>query len=338
MKVVKNLVIAIVFVGLLLALLVPISYAVRPMSETRNRITGFYAEEEESLDIVAVGSSALYRYINNPVLWGEYGWTSYNYAFAGLNIYLTEYLIDEVERTQSPKLYILDARKFLMKNDDEINLQRAQSPIINMKYTPSRVQLINRVTDDPIDRLNYYFDLSFYHKSWKELDSESWRYADNEKIHYLKGWRVIDTVLPFKKPKVANVTEEKPLYEGAEEELYELMQKCKDENIEILFVSTPWNMTKKLQKKSNYMKRIVEEYGFHYLDMNLAYDEMELDFSNDFYNKKHTNAWGSEKVARYLGDYIKETYDFEVTHEKSVEDSWNQTWNLYQEKMAEIAK
>lgn len=334
MKLLKNILIGVVFVGLVIALLVPVSYVLRPMSAARNRITGFYAEEKDSLDVVVVGSSSLFRYVNSPFLWNEYGLTSYNYGYEGLNIYLTEYLIDEVKNTQSPKLYILDARRFIRTDYEEIDLDRAQLPICNMKYTKERARLINRVTDNPMERFNYYFDLSFYHKNWKEVDWERLGFADNERKSELHGWGIIKKVKEIERPDVTKVTEKLPLYDKTEEELHRLLKKCKEDNIEVLFLSTPWGITEDLQKKSNYMREIVEDYGFRYLDMNLAYDEIGLDSTKDFYNRKHTNVIGSEKVTKYLGDYIEANYDFEVAHDQSVTDSWNQSWDVYQKKMS----
>ena len=56
-------------------MLLTATYVLRPLDRDffRTKLTGFYAEEDESLDIVGLGSSALYRYVNAPLLWGTAG-------------------------------------------------------------------------------------------------------------------------------------------------------------------------------------------------------------------------------------------------------------------------
>lgn len=78
------------------------------------------------MDVVVVGGSGVYRYVNNPHLWRSEGITSYNLGFSSLSIYLVEDLIDELSKTQSPEEVIVDARKFLSTETEEIDAVKAQ--------------------------------------------------------------------------------------------------------------------------------------------------------------------------------------------------------------------
>ena len=92
-----------------------------------------------------------------------------------------------------------------------------------------------------------------------------------------------------------DITGEKPITEKSEKELREIIEKCKKENIQVLFVATPWQVTEEEHQKDNYIKRIVEEAGFRFLDGNYYAEEMGLEYNVDFYNPKHTNAIGAAK-------------------------------------------
>lgn len=335
MKLLKRISIALVFVIIGTLSLGAVSYMVRPVDgsneEIRNRITGFYAEPDDSLDMVVLGSSAVYRYINNPLLWKEKGLTSYNFATPGLNIFMLEYLIDEIQKTQDPELYVIDARKFILTEDNDYKKNRFQQIVNNLKYSKTRIEMINRLIENPMERFYYYFDLMIYHDNWEKLTRDSLEYADNERENPTKGWDVVKSAKELEPVDVSSVTEKEPLSAVAEETLVQLLKKCKEEGINVLFLATPWQIGNTNQKQSNYMKEIVEEYGFDYLDMNLITAEIGIDFSVDFYNDRHVNAVGAEKVTKYFGEYLEENYDFQKNHTEETISSWDAVW----EKLSE---
>ena len=57
-----------------------LSYVMRPVTNSRKNLCGFYAEKSNSLDMVYVGGSACYAYWEPLAAWNEYGFTSFNFA------------------------------------------------------------------------------------------------------------------------------------------------------------------------------------------------------------------------------------------------------------------
>lgn len=342
MKTLKRVMIIALFVILFVTLLVPLSYTLRPLEgenkEVRERITGFYAEEKDSLDVVMVGSSGLFRYVDTPYLWKQEGLTSYNFTFPSLSIYLIEDLIDEVHKSQSPELLVIDMRKFLFTNNKKISKVRSQFALNNVNYSPLRCRMVNRVFNDPKERISYYFDIAVYHDGWENVTLENLKYADNKEEHALKGFRIIDVARQYEPINVSGVDGMTAISGDAEEALRSLLKKCKEENLEVLFLTTPWPITEKEQKKSNYIGSIIEEYDYQYLDMNPIKDEIGIDCSTDFYEEKHVNVYGAEKVTAYLGEYIRDNYEFTRVHDESVVESWNKAAEEYDEKMKDLKK
>ncbi|MBQ9983239.1 MAG: hypothetical protein IJP29_01485 [Lachnospiraceae bacterium] len=342
MKLVKRLVIAGLFICSVFALMIPLSYALRPLNEanvgTRNRITGFYAEPDDSMNVVIVGNSGLYRYVNNPYLYEQKGLTSYCFAFSGYNIFFAEGLIEEMLKTQSPELIILDARKFVLTEDDSVDPIRAQRVFNNIKYSSIRCEMINRAYPNPLDRIVNYFDIALYHDNWEQLNWERLEFADNEKKNTLKGFQIVPKVVPMNHVDVSGIEEKVPISEASEETLRSILEMCQEEGLEIMLLSTPWMISEEEQKKSNYINDIVEEYGYSYLDMNANINEIGLDFANDFYDEKHVNVIGSEKVTDYLGDYIMERYEFDMEHDEVVVKSWEKAVTSYNKKMKKYRK
>ena len=193
----------------------------------------------------------------------------------------------------------------------------------NMNYSWNRIELINRLLDTWQERINAYFDIIVYHNNWENLTLDNFRYIVNKKEDSLKGWRNIKTIKNIKEPVIDSGEEMLPISEDAEQALIQFMEKCKKENIPVLFVATPWRIKKENQKKNRYFEALVEEYDFPFLDCNQYIEEIGLDFSKDFYNFNHTNMLGAEKVTKFIGNYIQENYQFSVSHSEEVIESWN---------------
>lgn len=334
---IRKILFAASFVLAAVILLIPLSYMLRPSAdenaEYRNRMVGFYAEEKDSLNIVSMGSSAMFRYVNNFTLWKEYGLTSYNFCSPEQSLYALEYLVDEVEKTQSPDVYLVDARQFLLNGKKEQNEIKLHQLIDNLKYSMNRCKIINKSISNWSDRLPYYLDIITYHSNWEQLSKDSFAYADNAKVHDMKGWVVVNVMKEVDGLVKAEVTGETPIDEDAEKELRYLLDLWKKEEKNVVFVSTPWIIDEENQQKSNYMKRIVEEAGFRFLDANLYQEEMELDYNKDFYNARHVNAGGAEKFSKFLGEYLTQEFQFTQIEKESVVESWEKAETLYDAKM-----
>lgn len=333
MKTVKRVLGTGVFLGIGLLMFVAVSYMLRPVKVKtkvdnfyRVGFTGFYEEEKNSLDIVSFGASGLSYFMDNPMLWDEFQLTAYNLGTSNQSCFILEHMIDEVEKTQSPQLYIVETRKFLFAEEKSYNKKSFPYVIDNMKYSWNRIKLINYLTDDWEERLNYYFDIISYHDSWEDFSSKNLEYLDNEIENETKGWKTQKKIKKMKLPQVLPVAEEDAVAipTAAEAALVSLMEKCKKENIQVLFLATPWKIDKESQQKNKYIEGLVEEAGFQFLDCNQYIEEIGLDGDTDFWDRKHTNVIGAEKVTRFVGNYIQENYELSTEHSEEVIVAWNQ--------------
>lgn len=327
-NIVKRIIGIVAFFSIGIVMFMAVSYMLRPLEKDfyRNRITGIYAEEENTLDVVGIGSSSLFSYISSPVLWEEYNLTSYMRATPGQTDYIAEELMNDVLRTQSPDLFVIEVRKMFVKEEFDVPESGFKMVTDNMDYTWNRVKMINKIIPDWSDRVEYYFDIIRYHNNWESFTTERLAYIDNQEPHAQKGVVNMSRTVKVKKPNFNSkeITETLPIEENSEKFLRSLLEKCKEENIEVLFIATPWKTNKKVQKRSNYIAKIIEEYGFNYVDCNLYVDEMGIDFDRDFCDPKHTNMWGAEKVTKFIGNYIMENYDLDAEHDEELVTEWDE--------------
>lgn len=351
----KNIVGTLVFVAGAAAMLISISYILRPTDGItgRWRFTGFYGEEKDSIDVVAIGSSAMYRYFNNPVLWEDFQLTSYNLCSATQPVQIVGDLMDEAQKTQNPQLFVVETRRFVRyedlkkpadvtEEDEEEGESSEQSGIPNielrrvtdnMKYSWNRFEMIEKQVDGSLsEKLDYYFDIIRYHSNWEKLkDINSLEYYDNARVNKQKSWSNVYVEKPFDQIGELENTEPLPIGKEAEAELIKILEKCRKEQINVVFVSTPWVAKEEQRRRNLYLGNLIESYGFRFYDGNEHVEEAGIDYETDFYNAAHMNTWGAEKFTKALGKFLVENYDLDTTHEKSVERSWDECVVAYRE-------
>ena len=66
----KQAIRAAIFILLFLVMLQSVTYIIRTNGDIKDIFTGFYAEKENTLDAILIGSSPVYTYYAAPQIWG----------------------------------------------------------------------------------------------------------------------------------------------------------------------------------------------------------------------------------------------------------------------------
>ncbi len=309
-------------------------YMIRPLDSEhiRNRITGFYALEDQSVDMVGIGSSAIYRFINSAYVYDHYGYTYYSFCIPTMGCEFYKYAIEEVRKTQSPDLYVIEARRFLKLGEkNTLNEKRLMQLSGNMKYSQNRWQMISSVVNRLEDPSSYYLDVMSYHSDWPNFKPENFKYYNNSVKSEDAGWTNISRIKELKKHKIEDVTETAELSAAAEDILRDLCEYCKEEQLHVIFVDMPFEMTKKYKKKSNRFAEIIKEYGLSFYELNDETKEMGIDYKTDFYDKSHVNCVGARKTTGYFMEYLME-------HEQIPQKERTDAVTSYWERVSEMEK
>lgn len=309
-----------------LYLLVTLTYVIRTNGDVKDRFTGFYAEKDNTIDVVMIGSSPVFPYYATPMMWGEYGIAAYPVSSNLQRPIAGVYLVEEVRKTQQPELYVFEMRMYTARETDLTNnMAYTRGVTDNLKYSWNRVKTINAMVDDVSERYTYYFDIFKYHSNWKTMilpeQIASFRY---EKPDDQKGYVMTDKVGPCEEVDTSGITEVQPMPEYQEECLYRLLDYLKEHGLQALFILSPTVMEEEKQRMYNYMEGIIGEYGYEFLNLNDHYGELGLDFSSDFSDYGvHTNALGAVKCTKFLGGYLKAHYGIEDRRGQEGYESWD---------------
>ena len=106
--------------------------------------------------------------------------------------------------------------------------------------------------------------------------------------------------------------------------LLELLNYCRDEKMKnVLFIRAPHCIKNENPKATNDIKKLIESYGYRFVDFENAYDAIGLDPQNDFYNHDHLNIFGMEKFTAFFGKYICDNYNVKTAHTAETVKQWN---------------
>lgn len=328
----------IIFAGIFVLILVPVSYMVRTNGDVKDRFSGFYAERDNTLDIVMIGSSPVFPYYASPKLWGETGITMYPLSSNMQRPAAMKYLVEEAEKTQSPELYIFEMRMFTIEDAGLTeNMAYTRGVTDNMKYSRQRIRTIQALVpeEDEEGRLSYYVDIMKYHTNWKMLALPSeWANMAYHKKSPLKGYTFKDEVGPQPMPDCGGAQGEKKVPEEQEAYLVELLEFLKEKEIEALFIVSPYGESLQEQQMFNYMEKIVSSYGCPFVNMNDHYEEIGIIFEEDFADYgSHTNAVGAEKCTNFLREYLLEHYGFSDKRGQDDYRDWDEAYELWKSEM-----
>lgn len=92
---------------------VHLTYLFRNADARRMNYLSFYEEKENSLDVVLVGGSNVFVYWDPMQAWGSHGITSFDYSMDSMPAAVMLTAVKEIVKTQSPKVIVIDVRKFL---------------------------------------------------------------------------------------------------------------------------------------------------------------------------------------------------------------------------------
>ena len=233
---------------------------------------GFYEEEKNSLDVLFLGNSDVYRGISPIILWDDHGIASYAYAASGQRLWTAYYMLKEALLYQKPKVVVFDVDAVFSNNDSsKANYRKVFD---NMKNNKVKYEAINdkiyKFTFE--EKISFYFPIIRYHSRYNELTKEDFKYAFYNYHFAYKGLDMVTRIKPYKNG-------------------YDYMQKTKDVEISDK-VKKYLDGIVKLCKDNN-----VEIEGF--------------DWKTDTYDGgDHLNVFGAEKVTRYLGKYLTSNYQF----------------------------
>ena len=305
-----------------------------PKTEYTTIIKEFYEEPKDSLDILFMGDSSIYRGISPMQLWKEYGYAGYDFSSPAQKTWDQYYCLKEALQYQKPKLVVINAESLFdskpMKNGYQRHL------FDNMKFGKNKIKALR----DPQGNISTSRQLSFvmpllrFHDRWKELTEDDFAGTFGQAYHnneVFKGCWLGKTTKAYKAPKNPKKQQNNLITQNAERYLDKIKELCDKNNIElmILFPPTPKNWS---EEKNTSVQKWADTNNVKFLDANKSSEELKINWKTDTSDGgTHLNVKGAQKFTEFVGKFINLNYDIPNHKNDKNYQSWNEELVKYEE-------
>lgn len=271
----------------------------------------FYELEENTIDVAILGSSVVAAAVDPYQLYEEYGISSYNLGVMQQPMLGTFCWLEEVIRTQNPKVVAVEIKTAGRVSDKNEADARKSYDYLAWGKSKLRYAVEYANTNEEADIWEYLFPLSKYHTRWSEISYDDYDFLKGNNYSTTRGFSTLTSRSNIEYNGIKmNPDKIVDNYNKTNEDyLKRIIKLCQENNIGVVLLRTPdtsWSTS-----RYNHVKEIADEYNVDYLDFNTEklMKETNLDYSRDGADTVHLNLDGAQKLTQYLGKYLTSNYE-----------------------------
>lgn len=294
------------------------------VTSAMNSIDDFHALEEDSVEVLAFGSSHAWNGVDPAVMYREYGVGAYNYGCIWQSINTTSLFVKDALKTQSPQVLLVETFNAwtpleYVDPNGEIYYTRALANDEN-KWGYLR-QCFGQ---DRIDRyLSYYVPLFGLHDNWPQMNFDNIGRKGTGAYQQMLGFSPLNDVKPVVIQDYWDF-DVHPLPPSGLACLDQIVEAAYDKGAEVVFFTLPYEG---VYHYVDAMQEYADMNGCYYLNFFELFEDAGLDAETDFADGGHLNAQGAAKVSAYLAEFLVDYYD--LTDYRELEGTlWNQVVEL----------
>ncbi len=283
--------------------------------------------QENSLDVLFVGSSNIYCAVNPLQIYNDIGVTSFVLGNPLQQVPASAVVLENALESQKPELVVFEVRStayYSQTDEDKIHQLVDHLPFSVQKY--ESVQSMKLPEDDMLYLMS---PLLRYHTRWKSLTQEDFLYAFGDEEHgvNLYGFYNINNYFV---PPLESYYEPVPNFEISEENiaaLDKIKQLCDENNAELLFIKTPTEEWR--SDFTNAVQNYADENGIEFIDTNTMLDEIGIDKTLHFADYSHFNTDGAKVFTNFVANYLTENYSFTDKTNSDSKEQWAFDYDVY---------
>ncbi len=313
-----------------------ITYILRD-KQNAEYIYPFYEEPSDTIDVIFVGSSHMYRSVYPLEIWNTYGITSWNLGSSEQSIAASYYLMKEAIERQHPKVIVMEMYMSFV-DSKYYSYPRIHQITDNMPLSLNKMELINDLIPFK-DRLEFYFPICKYHERWEELTTKDFQKIKRDS----KGVEYGGEIFPYPDFEILDKSQKAKVPDITREYIEKAKQLCDENGIKLVLLTVPYlatNEYKYRQEILNGIYDIANNLDIPYINMFHEIENVGFNYKTDFAEWQHLNINGAKKVSTFLGRYLVENYDFnDHADNRQLSELWNKSYenSLIQQENAKKA-
>lgn len=297
-------------------------------------------EEPNTLQAVYLGNSGVYRYFQAPLAWEEYGIAVMNLATASQPAATVRFLLEEIRETQNPDVYIIDLRSF---SYGTLTFSSIHNLINFIEPSWNKFKMIVACCAYSsiwyADLPEFFFPIIRFHDRWEELQAEDFEPL----ISDVKGAYTYSHFFRNTQSEVTRIVATEVRYPARDKSLRvleNLLDYCDENELNVLFVSSPFLEHERQKQIINSLGDVVQERGYDFINFNTeeVLEKIGLDVATDFMDSTHTNVRGSIIYTHYLAGVLTQVYGLENLQGSPGYESWDAAYRTYCDYLGESNK
>lgn len=292
---------------------------------TKSRFDEFYALEENTVDMVFIGSSHSYCTFDPENFDSVMGTLSWQLGTPLQHYDTSLYVMKEVYKTQSPKLVVLELYWDML--DDEFEMKQANSffEVVSEETKEDYIENVFPLSEKvkykllPIRYQQDYF--AYEAAELEERAQEKFGVykqqaeTNGEEYYLAKGYTYCDTVIPDSELDETNQYKgfDGSTWEADETQLEYLgkfVELCEANGSEVVFVTAPianvsMDFIKDYDHVHDELAKTAEDLGVKYLDFNSVNSKENLLELKNFRDDAHLNDSGVKIVDEYYVNWLR---------------------------------
>lgn len=310
----------------------------------------YRGEDENSLDVVLLGNSDLYRGFSSLDFFQEHGVTSAESGMPKSELKLMYNTVKDMFKTQQPKIVVLEVDGFYTEplslkteisrrlklnkgldgeediefdpeEDIEEQIKEAEEEGTRSTGVRRKIKQLKKAVDEGdsaiISYINYYYPLIKYHGNWKTKTLADLVSGNKDYYRFSsRGMAASNYVLSRKDPNMNYM--DKPydpkvkLSDKSLDYFDKIVKLCKKNNAELVLLGIPSAATWTYQK-SDEVQALADKYGIKFYDYNMHYPE---GFDWRYHTKdsgNHLNYSGALVVTHEFGNALVKDFNLKPT-------------------------
>lgn len=292
----------------------------------------FHNLPEDSMDVIVLGSSHAQYSFSPTFFYEDTGLYAYTLGSACQPLEVSYQMLREALKTQSPKLVILETYTATPLR----SACEADSCYVTAEYQMRGMEKINTINYLPDEKAaSYRNDFMNYHNDWRTKESFDFLFEEDDKsIDQSFGYIPLESDYRYDNWWHNSVFNDRSsdveLDELDLESLNNILNLCRENDIELLMYFVPMDMLDELNQKYRYkVWGYCDENNVKYVDF--ADLSNELDYRIPIHNDGfHSRVTGASITTSYLANFIKENgYEFSHSDNGLLNDLYNYYIDYY---------
>ncbi len=271
----------------------------------------FYEQEENSIDVLLLGSSHAYQHIHTGLLYDEFGLASFHLSSGAQHLWTSYHHLKDALKTQKPDLVVLEGYMLAATKDYRLEAWDVRN---TFGLRPSLNWVQNLKAAVPEDEFwDFFFRFSRYHTRYEgDLGPQDYYPNKGEKLYEdWKGYLPNFQHTRFDVPDALGTSDTQPLLPDVERYFRMFIELCQAENIPVYIVISPCNISIEELQRCNRAHEIAAEYGVPFVNFNTPdlLEQLKFDYTADLGAGNHLNYRASARFTRALGEMLTAAYD-----------------------------